>query len=205
MKKVLSALLLSLAVSGSCFAAGVAQSFVAEEKMADAVVSALTDNSVTYEKASKHFSSNLVKNFTADRFTNMKKQIQERIGTIKDISLVSLTRQYNLQNGFNNVHDLVYYGSAGKDRSVRIIVHFTEEKGQRRVSAFDVTPINTQQPQQQQRRPQPQQQQRSVQPQKQQQRTQQQTEPILNDPYNINQQQQQRTQPQQQQRIPTMR
>ena len=155
MKKVLSALLLSLAISGSCFAAGVTQSFAAEEKMADAVVSALTGDSVTYEKARKHFSSNLEKNITADRFTNMKKQIQNQIGTVKDPVLVSLTRQYHLQNGFNNVHDLVYYGSAGKDRSVRIMVHFMEEKGQRRVSAFNVTPIN---PQQQQQRMQPQQQ-----------------------------------------------
>ena len=89
MKKVLSALLLSLAVSGSCFAAGVAQSFVAEEKMADDVVSALTGESVSYEKASKHFSSNLKKNLTAERFTNMKKQIQQQIGTVKNPSLVS--------------------------------------------------------------------------------------------------------------------
>ena len=155
MKKVLSALLLSLAVSGSCFAAGVAQSFVAEEKMADDVVSALTGESVTYEKASKHFSSNLKKNLTAERFTNMKKQIQQQIGMVKNPSLVSLTRQYHLQNGFNNVHDLVYYGSAGKGSYVRIVVSFTEEKGQRRVSAFNVTPIN---PQQQQQRMQPQQQ-----------------------------------------------
>lgn len=166
MKKVLSALLLLLAVSGSCFAAGVAQSFVAEEKMADDVVSALTGESVTYEKASKHFSSNLKKNLTAERFTNMKKQIQQQIGMVKNPSLVSLTRQYNLQNGFNNVHDLVYYGTAGKDRSVRIVVHVMEEKGQRRVSAFDVKPINPQ-PQQQQRRQQPQQQQRRQQPQQQ--------------------------------------
>ena len=155
MKKVLAALLLSLAFSGSCFAAGVAQSFAAEEKMADAVVGALTGNSVTYETASKHFSSNLKKNFTADRFNNMKKQIQERIGTVKDPGLVSLTRQFNLQNGFNNVHDLVYYGSAGKSRYARIVVHFIEENGQRRVAAFDVTPINPQQQpqQQQQKRP----------------------------------------------------
>ena len=190
MKKVLSALLLSLAVSGSCFAAGVAQSFVAEEKMADDVVSALTGESVTYEKASKHFSSNLKKNLTAERFTNMKKQIQQQIGTVKNPSLVSLTRQYNLKNGFNNVHDLVYYGSAGKDRPVRIIVHFTEEKGQRRVSNFDVTPINLQ-PQQQQRRQQMQSQQ--------QRRLQKQTEPILDDPYNMNRK------PQQQPRKPTLR
>ena len=197
MKKVLSALLLSLAVSGSCFAAGVVQSFLAEEKMADAVVSALTGDSVTYEKASKHFSTNLKNNLTAERFKNIKKQIQGQMGTIKDYNLVSLTRQYHLQNGFDNVHDLVYYGSAGKGRSVRIVVHFMEEKGQRRVSNFDVTPINPQ-PQQQQRRPQPQQQRMP----------QQQTEPILDDPYNINrqpQQQQQRPQPQQQPRRPTLR
>ena len=183
MKKVLSALLLSLAISGSCFAAGVVQSFAAEEKMADTVVSALTGDSVSYEKASKHFASNLEKNITADRFANMKKQIQNQIGTVKDPVLVSLTRQYHLKNGFNNVHDLVYYGSAGKDRYVRIVVNFTEEKGQRRVSAFNVTPIN---PQQQQQRVQPQQQQQQRRPQPQ-------------------QQPQRRTQQPQQQKMPTMR
>lgn len=188
MKKVLSALLLLLAFSGSCFAAGVAQSFVAEEKMADDVVSALTGESVSYEKASKHFSSNLKKNLIAERFTNMKKQIQQQIGTVKNPSLVSLTRQYNLKNGFNNVHDLVYYGSAGKDRSVRIVVQFMEEKGQRRVSNFNVVPINQQQ---QQRRQQMQSQQ--------QRRLQKQTEPILDDPYNMNRK------PQQQPRKPTLR
>ena len=48
MKKILMMLLLSLSISASCFAAGAAGRFSAEEKAADALVAALTGGEATY-------------------------------------------------------------------------------------------------------------------------------------------------------------
>ena len=142
MKRVLVLLLTLLVISASCFAADDVGQFAVEQKMADAVVSSLTGNSVSYEQLSKSFTANMKQSFTPSRFANMKKQIKERIGTIKSFNFVSFTRQYNLKNGYNNVDDLVYYGAAGKEKYVRLTVHFTEENGVRRIGSFDVSPIN---------------------------------------------------------------
>jgi hypothetical protein len=142
MKKILVLFLTLLAISANCFAADDVGQFAAEQKMADAVVSALTGNSVSYEQISDSFTANMKQSFTPNGFANLKKQIKERIGTIKKFNFVSFTRQYNLKNGYNNVDDLVYYGAAGKEKYARLTVHFVEENGARRISSFDVNPIN---------------------------------------------------------------
>ena len=142
MKRVLVLLLTLLVISASCFAADDVGQFAVEQKMADAVVSSLTGNSVSYEQLSKSFTANMKQSFTPSGFANMKKRIKERIGTIKKFDFVSFTRQYNLKNGYNNIDDLVYYGAAGKEKYVRLTVHFTEENGVRRIGSFDVSPIN---------------------------------------------------------------
>lgn len=142
MKKVLIPFIASLAISASCFASGGTQLLAAEEKVADEVVAALTGNSVTYETISQSFSAPLKQNLTAANFAAMKKQIRDKIGNVKNVNFVTFTRQYNLKDGYNNVDDLVYFGSAGKDKYARIVIHFVEEKGSRKVGAFDVSPIN---------------------------------------------------------------
>jgi len=142
MKRVLVLVLTLLVISASCFAADDVGQFAVEQKMADEVVSSLTGNSVSYEQLSKSFTANMKQSFTPSGFANMKKRIKERIGTIKSFNFVSFTRQYNLKNGYNNVDDLVYYGAAGKEKYVRLTVHFTEENGARKISSFDVSPIN---------------------------------------------------------------
>lgn len=142
MKKVLIPFIASLAISASCFAAGATQRLGVEEKAADAVVEALTGTSVTYETISKSFTANLKQRLTAQAFANMKKQVKDKIGTVKNISFVTFTRQYNLKNGYNNIDDLVYFGSAGKDKFARFVIHFAEENGALKVAGFDVSPIN---------------------------------------------------------------
>ena len=142
MKRVLVLVLTLLVISASCFAADDVGQFAVEQKMADAVVSALTGNSVSYEQISDSFTANMKQSFTPSGFANMKKRIKERIGTIKKFDFVSFTRQYNLKNGYNNVDDLVYYGAAGKEKYARLTVHFVEENGARRIGSFDVSPIN---------------------------------------------------------------
>ena len=142
MKKILIPFIASLAISASCFAAGATQRLGAEEKAADAVVEALTGNSVTYETISKSFTASLKQRLTAEAFANMKKQVKEKIGTVKNINFVTFTRQYSLKDGYNNIDDLLYFGSAGKDKFARFVIHFVEENGALKVVGFDVSPIN---------------------------------------------------------------
>lgn len=142
MKKFLIPLVASLAISASCFASGGTQLLAAEEKVADEVVAALTGNSVTYETVSRNFSAPLKQRLTAANFAEMKKQIKDKIGNVKNVNFVTFTRHYSLKDGYNNVDDLVYFGSAGKDKYARFVIHFVEEKGSRKVGNFDISPIN---------------------------------------------------------------
>lgn len=142
MKKIMMPLLAALTISASCFASGGTQILAAEEKLADDVVAALTGNSVTYETISRNFSAQLKQNLSAAKFAEMKKQVKDKIGNIKNVNFVTFTRQYSLKDGYNNIDDLVYFGSAGKDTYARFVIHFVVENGSRKVGAFDISPIN---------------------------------------------------------------
>ena len=144
MKKVLMTLLLSLAVSASCFAAGAAGRFSTEEKAADALVAALTGGEATYAQVSKNFSKALKEKLTAENFANVQNGIKKQIGTIKNANLVLLNKQYDLQKGYSGVDELVYFGTVTKDKFARIYVSFIEENGGPKVIAFQVTPIEPQ-------------------------------------------------------------
>lgn len=140
MKKLLMALVLSLAVSASCFAAGASGRFAAEEKTADALVDALTGNT-TYEQVSKSFSQGLKEKLPAATFTNVKNEIRKQVGAIKNVNFVVLNKQYDLQKGYSGVDELVYFGTVSKDKFARIFVSFAEENGKTVVTGFQVTPI----------------------------------------------------------------
>ena len=68
-------LLMLLAMSVNCFAAGASKDFAAEETAADAFVGSLLGSSVSYEQASKGFSAGLKQNLPADKFAELKKTI----------------------------------------------------------------------------------------------------------------------------------
>jgi hypothetical protein len=141
MKKFLMALVLSLAMSASCFAAGAAGRFAAEEKAADALIAALTGNGGTYEQVSKSFSQALKAKLTAQQFAAVQDGIKKQVGTIKNPSFVILNKQYNPEKGYNGIDDLVYFGTVAKDKFARIHVSFIEENNASKVVAFQVTPI----------------------------------------------------------------
>lgn len=134
-------LLLSLSISASCFAAGAAGRFSAEEKAADALVAALTGGEATYAQVSKSFSKALKEKLTAENFAAVQGGVKKQIGTIKNANLVLLNKQYDLQKGYSGVDELVYFGTVAKDKFARIFVSFVEENGSPKVTAFQVTPI----------------------------------------------------------------
>ena len=144
MKKVLMMVLLSLTISASCFAAGAAGRFSAEEKAADALVAALTGGEATYAQVSKSFSQALKAKLTAENFAAVQNGVKKQIGTIKNANLVLLNKQYDLQKGYSGVDELVYFGTVAKDKFARIFVSFVEENGSPKVTAFQVTPIEPQ-------------------------------------------------------------
>ena len=144
MKKILMTLLLSLTISASCFAAGAAGRFNAEEKAADALVEALTGGGATYAQVSKSFSKALKEKLTAENFAAVQTGIKKQIGTIKNANLVLLNKQYDLQKGYSGVDELVYFGTVAKDKFARIYVSFIEENGSPKVTAFQVSPVEPQ-------------------------------------------------------------
>ena len=141
MKKFLMALVLSLVVSASCFAAGASSRFAAEEKAADALIAALIGNGGTYEQVSKSFSPALKAKLDAKQFAAVQDGIKKQVGTVKNPNFVLLNKQYDLQKGYSGVDELVYFGTVSKERFARIFVAFAEENGKPVVTGFQVTPI----------------------------------------------------------------
>ena len=141
MKKLLLALVLTFMMSASCFAAGAASRFNTEERAADALIAALTGNSATYESVSKNFSQGLKTNLTAENFAKVKSEIRNQVGAIKDINFVLLNKQYNPQQGYSGVDELVYFGTVSKEKFARIFVSFALENNAPKINGFQVTPI----------------------------------------------------------------
>lgn len=141
------ALILSLTVSASCFAAGAAGRFATEEKSADALIAALIGNG-TYEQVSKSFSQPLKTNLTAEKFAELKKDIKTKIGAIKNPSFVQLTKPYTFQKGYSGVDGLVYLGAIDSEKFVRILVAFAEENNVPKVIDinFNLVPIQQAKP-----------------------------------------------------------
>ena len=145
MKKLLMALVLSLVVSASCFAAGASSRFAAEEKAADALIAALIGNGGTYEQVSKSFSQPLKANVTAEKFATLKKDIKTKIGTIKNPSFFQLTKPYTFQKGYSGADILIYVGAVDAEKGARIIIPFIEENNAPKVADINVSVMPLQQ------------------------------------------------------------
>ncbi len=141
MKKLLMALILSLAVSTSCFAAGVSGRFAAEEKAADALIAALIGNGGTYEQVSKSFSKPFKEKCSAEQFDSLKKEIKSKVGTIKNPNFVQLIKEYDLQKGYNGIDILLYLGTIDSEKCAQIAVPFVKENNAPRVIDFRVSLI----------------------------------------------------------------
>lgn len=144
MKKFLITLFLTLAISASCFAEGAAGRFNAEEKAADALIAALTGNSVTYSAVSKNFSQGLKGKLNEQNFNATKDAIKKQVGAIKNINFVILNKQYDVQKGYSGVDELVYFGTITKDKFARIFVSFELENNAPKINGFQVTPVELQ-------------------------------------------------------------
>ena len=136
MKKLLMALVLSLVVSTSCFAAGASGRFAAEEKAADALIAVLTGHGGTYEQVSKSFAQPLKAQLTAEKFKAVQDAYKTQIGTVKNIAFVRLVKEYNIEKGYSGRDELMYMGTAGKDKSVHIFVLFVLENNAPKVIGF---------------------------------------------------------------------
>lgn len=145
MKKLLMALILSLAVSTSCFAAGVSGRFAAEEKAADALVAALIGNGGTYEQVSKSFSQPFKAKYTAEQFDSLKKEIKSKVGKIKNPNFVQLIKEYSFQKGYNGTDVLIYLGAIDSEKCARVAIVFSEENNAPKVVSIHVAPIALQQ------------------------------------------------------------
>ena len=141
MKKRLAALVMSLAISASCFAEGASKNFAAEEKAADALINSLTGTTVTYDQVSKSFNEGLKKNLTATAFEQLKKQIKDQVGTVKSTNFVTYVKQFNPQSGYNNVEELLYIGTVNKEKLARIVVLFAVENNVPKIASFQVVPV----------------------------------------------------------------
>ena len=141
MKKIILMLLMLLAMSVNCFAAGASKDFATEESAADAFVGSLLGSSVSYEHASKGFSASLKQNLPADKFAELKKTIGTRVGAIKNANFVVFSRRYDQNNGYTNVDDLIYVGNAGNGKLARIVVTFAPDKGGKKITSFQVVPV----------------------------------------------------------------
>ena len=141
LKKIILMLLMLLAMSVNCFAAGASKDFAAEESAADAFVGSLLGSSVSYEQASKGFSASLKQNLPADKFAELKKTIGTRIGAIKNANFVVYSRRFDQNNAYTNVDDLIYVGNAGNGKLARIVVTFAPDKGGKKITSFRVVPV----------------------------------------------------------------
>ena len=141
LKKIILMLLMLLAMSVNCFAAGASKDFAAEETAADAFVGSLLGSSVSYEQASKGFSASLKQNLPADKFAELKKTIGTRIGAIKNANFVVYSRRFDQNNAYTNVDDLIYVGNAGNGKLARIVVTFAPDKGGKKITSFQVVPV----------------------------------------------------------------
>ena len=141
MKKIILMLLMLLAMSVNCFAAGASKDFAAEETAADAFVGSLLGSSVSYEQASKGFSASLKQNLPADKFAELKKTIGTRIGAIKNANFVVYSRRFDQNNAYTNVDDLIYVGNAGNGKLARLVVTFAPEKNTKKIASFQVIPV----------------------------------------------------------------
>ena len=146
MKKILLTALLALTVSASCFAAGAASRFAAEEKAADTLVAAITGSTVTYDTASRGFSQGLKANLPEAKFAAMKDEIKKQVGTIKGSNFVLLNKPFNFEKGYSGVDELIYIGSVAKDKFARIVVIFALENNSPKITGFQVTPVEAKKP-----------------------------------------------------------
>lgn len=141
MKKILATLLMTMAVSASCFAAGASGNFSKEEKVADAFVGALTGNTITYTQASKGFSTELAKQLTAANFDALKKQIGEKIGKIDSTNFVAYNKGYDLKKGYSGMEELIYLGTIRGNKYAHISVVFIMENNVPKIANFVVSPM----------------------------------------------------------------
>jgi len=146
MKKILLTALLALTISTSCFAAGAAGRFAAEEKAADALIAAITGSTVNYDTASRGFSQGLKTKLPADKFAAMKDEIKKQVGTIKDSNFVLLNKPFNFEKGYSGADELIYIGSVSKDKFARIAVIFALENNAPKITGFQVTPVEAKKP-----------------------------------------------------------
>lgn len=141
MKKLVMALVMTaaMAMASVCAAAGEGALLTKEQKLAETFFAGLNgEPAVTYVQASAGFNAELKKNVTEAKYTQLQKDIKEKMGKVTDLKLVVFQRGQNA--------DLVRY--IGKSVKLGDVVLNFIFDATGKVADFGVAPIPKQAPQQ---------------------------------------------------------
>ncbi|WP_455652580.1 DUF3887 domain-containing protein [Phascolarctobacterium sp.] len=123
MKKLvmLVALVLTMAMSAMCFAAGDATELNKEQRVVDKFVTALNaGDSGAFTQLSVDFAPDLQSKITAANFAELQKQMQEKFGNQKEITFAAYER-------FDQGDRLTYLASYSKQKLVRVVYGFNKD------------------------------------------------------------------------------
>ncbi|WP_455655588.1 DUF3887 domain-containing protein [Phascolarctobacterium sp.] len=123
MKKLvmLVTLVVTMAMSAMCFAAGDGSVLNKQQRVADKFVAALNSaDSSAFTQLSVDFAPELQSKITAANFAELQKQMKEKFGSQKEITFAAYER-------FDQGDRLTYLASYSKQKLVRVVYGFNKE------------------------------------------------------------------------------
>lgn len=123
MKKLvmLVTLVVTMAMSAMCFAAGDGSVLNKQQRVADKFVAALNSaDSSVFTQLSVDFAPDLQSKITAANFAELQKQMKEKFGSQKEITFAAYER-------FDQGDRLTYLASYSKQKLVRVVYGFNKE------------------------------------------------------------------------------
>lgn len=114
-------MLMTLAMSAMCFAAGDGTVLNKEQRVVDKFVTALNaGDSSAFTQLSVDFAPDLQSKITAANFAELQKQMQEKFGNQKEITFAAYER-------FDQGDRLTYLASYSKQKLVRVVYGFNKD------------------------------------------------------------------------------
>lgn len=123
MKKllVLVAMVLALAFSTTALAANNGAVLNAQEKVTEKVITALTTSDGALSSFETSLAPDFKKSLTADNYTKLKKDMSDKLGTLKSCNLVELLKAPGAER-------LVYRAEFSKEKAVNLVFFFNKEE-----------------------------------------------------------------------------
>ncbi len=118
---MLVTLVVTMAMSAMCFAAGDGSVLNKQQRVADKFVAALNSaDSSAFTQLSVDFAPELQSKITAANFAELQKQMKEKFGSQKEITFAAYER-------FDQGDRLTYLASYSKQKLVRVVYGFNKE------------------------------------------------------------------------------